>query len=118
MPVLRGCGLPVKLPQQNMRERFGHWCRRGLQEVGNANAYHSAFQTDVAIGIRKPLVLDLDRGRRRARLQLPVHAPEDFPGRFEEERAFDIHGREKITLYLTAIDHNKRLLNFLSDGRQ
>jgi len=46
-----------------------------------------------------------------------VHPPEDFPGRFEEERALNIHGREKITLYPAAIDHNKRLPNFLSDGR-
>jgi hypothetical protein len=46
-----------------------------------------------------------------------MHALENLPGRFEEERAFNIHGREKITLYPAAIDHNKRLPNFLSDGR-
>src|ERR1700735_1598257 len=40
-----------------------------------------------------------------------MNAPEDLLRRFEEERALDIHRREKITVYLNAIHHNKRLLD-------
>ncbi len=68
-------------------------------------------QPHVAVRIGESFVLDRDRGHGRARADLAVNAPEDFPGRFEEERALDVHGREKIALDLNAIDHNKRLLD-------
>ena len=114
MRVLRGRRLAVEFAQQDVRERFGYRRRRDLQQVGNANPDRAALEAHVAVRIRKSLVFDLNGGCGRARPDLAVNAPEDFAGRFEEERALNIHRREKMTLYLTAIDHNKRLLNFLS----
>jgi len=106
MRVLGGGGPAVQLTQENMGEGFGHRSRRALEQIADANPYRAAVQPNVAVRIREAFVLEFDRRHGRSRSYLAVNALENCRGRLEEQRTFNIYGRERITQGLLTIHHN------------
>lgn len=100
----------VEFTEQDMRERFSNRSGRGFEQIGNANANGPAVETYIAVRIGEPLILDVNARDRRTRPYLAMDAMKQFGRRFEEKRAFDVDGPQKIFVGSGVIDHNKRLL--------